>query len=251
MPWIMAGGAILGGLLGSRGSRQAGTTTTTNVTDLPEWQKPLVSGLINYTKQNWQGQGTPLLQPAQDEYLKTIQGGYLSPEANPWLKATYGQAAKDVTDAYTSAVQPRTDAMFNGPGSLAGNSAYAEMVARNQYGLGQNLQNLATNIYGGNYQQERGRQFGAASTAPGFTSQQYGAAYSPFSSYLDVVGRPFGTSGAQSQPYYTNPAAGALGGGLLGYQLGGMMQQNQPNNYNWLSQGSSTPYAGSYGWGNV
>lgn len=265
MSWANVAGAavgVVGGYMANKGSKQSGQVTTTGsqVTDVPEWQKPYIQALMNQaqSRQGQLGSGTPLLGPAQDEYMKTIQGGYLSPEANPYLRQTFDQAAQGVTDAYQNVVQPRTASAFFGPGSLQGNSAYAGTVGQQQIGLGRSLSDLATNIYGGNYQQERQRQFGAAGAAPGFTQQTYGAAFSPFSSYLDVIGRPFGTSGAssQSQPYFTNPAAGMIGGGLLGAQIGSQYRQpntptGQPYDYGWLSQGSSTPYAGGYGFGNV
>lgn len=97
----------------------------------------------------------------------TASGMYLSPDSNPWLQATYDRAARGVTDQYLNTTQPRTDAMFNRAGAFGpGNSAYAEIVARNNYGLGENLGNLATDIYGGNYNTERNRQFAAQGQLP-------------------------------------------------------------------------------------
>jgi len=210
-------GAAAGGLLGAfGGSKKAGVTET----GIPDWQKAFVMPGLQGAQQRLQaGSGTPLLDPAQQEMMKTMQGGYLSPGSNPFLDDTFNQASRAVTDAYKNTVQPRNDAMFFGPGSLAGNSAYQGQVARNQYGLGENLSNLATQIYGGNYQQERGRQFSATAGAPQFTSDYYGGAFSPYSEYMNVVGRPMG----QQQPYFQNQAGGLLGGALAGSQLGGMM----------------------------
>lgn len=214
-------GGIAGGLLGGFGGGGKAKSTT-SVTDIPAWQKPYVQQALQGAQGIYgQQQGTPLLAPAQAEYLKTIQGNYLDPSSNPFLKATFDQAARGVSDVYQNVTQPRTDSMFFGPGSMGGNTAYQNTVARNNYGFGQNLADLATQIYGGNYQQERNRQFGAVSGAPEFTSGQSQAAFSPASSYLDVVGRPFGSS--QSQPYFQNKGAGLLGGALAGMQFGGMM----------------------------
>lgn len=210
MPWIMAGGAVLGGLLGSKGGKQAGSTTTVN--DIPAWQKPYVQQAMGGAQQSYGS--NPLVGPAQQDYLKTIQGGYLDPSSNPYLKDTFNQAARGVSDVYQNVTQPRTDSMFFGPGSMGGNTAYMNTVARNNYGFGQNLSDLATQIYGGNYQQERNRQFSAVGNAP-----QY--AMAPASAYMDVVGRGMGSS--QTQPYFQNKTAGMLGGAMAGYQLGGMM----------------------------
>lgn len=255
MSWAAVAGAavgVVGGALMNKGSKQGGTVTTTgsNVTDVPEWQKPYIQSLLQQASQSGIGTGTPLLGPATAEYGRTITGGYLSPDSNPYLRQTFDSAAKGVTDAYSNVVQPRTDSMFFGPGSMGGNTAYGQQVQQNQVGLARGLSDLATNIYGGNYQQERQRQFGAAGAAPGFTQQGYSAAYSPYSSYLDVIGRPFGTSGANtaSQPYFTNPAAGAIGGGLLGYQIGSQYRQPQTD-YGWLgyTSGGANVGANAYG----
>lgn len=212
-------GALLSGLGG--GSKPAGETTSTTAPWGPQ-QPYILNAMSGATDQlNRMGTSTPLLQPAQSEIGKTISGAYLRPESNPYLDDTFKQASRAVTDAYLNVTQPRTDAMFFGPGSMGGNSAYSGQVARNQYGLGENLSNLATNIYGGNYSQERNRQFLAATGAPEFTSAYYRGGMAPYSAYSDVVGRGYG--GTTSQPYFTNPTAGLLGGALTGAALGKMI----------------------------
>lgn len=87
----------------------------------------------------------------------TMRGDYLSPASNPWLQATYNQGAQSLTDAYSTGTAAQTDAAAARAGALGG-SGYNQQTAMNQYGLGQNLANLATDIYGGNYQSERARQ---------------------------------------------------------------------------------------------
>ena len=213
-------GAGLGaglGMLGG-GSKPAGNITT--VQDIPEWQKPFVMQSLMGAQglYNSMDKSTPLLGPAQAEMGKTISGQYLMPGANPYLDATFNQAAKGVTDQYLNTVQPRTDALFNGPGSMGKNTAFQQMTARNQYGLGDNLSNLATNIYGGNYQTERGRQFGAAGAAPQFTNDQASAQFAPHNAYGALVSKPFGQS--QTSPYFDNKAGSIFGGALTGAAIG-------------------------------
>jgi hypothetical protein len=291
------GGGLLGsGLLGG-GAKQAGTVTT--VQDIPDWLKPYVmkniagaQGVMNnplfdptsilqkangiasnplydptqnlQNAQNVLNAGVapnPLVQQAQDEMSKTIAGQYLSPDSNPWLKSTYDQAAKAVSDSYLSTTQPKTDFMFGRTGNAFGdNSGYQETVARNQFGFGQNLNNLATDIYGGNYNNERNRQFSAAAGAPGFAqgaanAQQanVNAAFAPFANFAQIQGQSINNAFApltaqmslqgqginnafapftqmnelfpnvrsSSQPYFQNNTANALGGALMGSQLFG------------------------------
>ena len=209
-------GALLGGMGG--GSKPAGNITT--VQDIPEWQKPFVMQSLMGAQglYNSMDKSTPLLGPAQAEMGKTISGQYLMPGANPYLDATFNQAARGVTDQYLNVTQPRNDALFNGPGSLGKNTAYQQTVARNQYGLGENLSNLATNIYGGNYQTERGRQFGAAGAAPQFTNDQASAQFAPHNAYGALVSKPFGQS--QTSPYFDNKMGSIFGGALTGAALG-------------------------------
>jgi len=106
----------------------------------------------------------------------TLSGKYLDPSTNPWLTKTYNEAAKGVTDQYQTSIAPSLMAegelaTGGGPGALANSSAFNQTQWQNQYGLGQNLQNLATNIYGGNYQQERQNQLTAAGLGESLAGQ--------------------------------------------------------------------------------
>src|SRR5260221_2618408 len=118
------------------------------------------------------------LQNIQD----TIAGRYLDPASNPYLAGTYDAAARQVT--------PRVNSLFEAGGRYGSGA--------NQGVLGQNLADLASNIYGTNYQNERTRQLAAATGPIGNTV---------------------------TSPYFTNPLAGilsgALGGGALGNLFGG------------------------------
>lgn len=219
-----AGGlAALGGAAGLLGaSKEAGTTTT--VQDIPAWLKPYATGLIDSAQGQFQASQTPnpLIGQAQAEMEKTIGGGYLMPESNPYLRSTYDQAAKAVTDNYTSAVQPRNDALFAKAGAFGpANSAYRETVARNQFGLGENLGNLANNLYGGNYNTERNRQFGATTAGPDFATSATGSGFAPFNQYASLLK---GWGSQTSQPFYENKMGSALGGALTGYSIGSLFK---------------------------
>lgn len=189
--------------------------TSTSSTALPDWLKPYAlqflkaySGLafpggdlaqmpagMNQTvapmRPNQQ-LGLNMMQwataPAQDlanagvdQLRGTLAGDYLHPETNPYLKATYEAAAEPMTAAYQYATAPGTMAAAQRSGQMGG-SAYTELAALDRYNLGRNLSELATDIYGGNYERERARQSGAQAFIP----QSMASLYSPASNLLGV-----------------------------------------------------------------
>jgi hypothetical protein len=151
-------GTILGGYLGGTQGGSSPAGTTTTTT------------------------GQTLAPGALQNIIDTISGRFLDPTSNPYLSNTYDAAARQVT--------PRVNSIFEAGGRY-GSGAHQGV-------LGQNLSDLANNIYGTNYQNERTRQFAAATSPIGST---------------------------QTSPYFTNPLAGilsgALGGGALGNIFGG------------------------------
>lgn len=106
------------------------------------------------------GEGGRLADIGTGQLQQTMAGQYLTPESNPYLEQTYNAAARGVTDQYRQAVAPGLMAQAQQAG-VAGGSAAGEQDAYQRFQLGQNLSDLAAQIYGGNYQQERGRQIGA------------------------------------------------------------------------------------------
>lgn len=189
---------------------------------------------------------------AQGLNNSTIAGNYLSPDTNPYLKATYQAAADPVTASYMTATAPQTASAFARAGRY-GSGSYDNAVGQNERNLGYTLNNLATGIYGGNYQQERQNQLNAAGMAPGLNqasffnptqalmagnqeqqTQQAGLtnAYNQYMTnqmmpwqnaqmYQGLVGGNYGQSGTvsgttqQQTPYSSNPFSTGLGA-LLG-----------------------------------
>lgn len=259
-----AASAAVGSLL-NKGSQQAGTTTTT----ANPWagaQPYLNSGLQRaegiYTNQPQQiGQaqqmqtqraisGSPLDAAAQQNNLQTLQGNFLSPDSNPYLKGAVNTAMGDVRGQINSQFQ----------GDNYGNSAHQEW-------LGKGLMNAAAPIYAQNYQQERQRQLGAQALAPTLAGQDYAniaqlyqAGNIPMDQlqrYMQMAQGAGGLGGTSSSPYYTNPAAGALGGAVGGLGLynslggSGLFGNSSQGSAVGSSGMSSTPYFGSFGWGNT
>ncbi len=200
---LMALGAAGGGLLGGLGgSKQAGTVTTT--TDVPEWLKPFVMGFLDPAKQQFQqsvGAPSPVPGVAQDEILKTIRGDYLDPTLNPFLGKTFEEGAARIR----SSLSPAFGHM----------QAFGPNTAFNQ-ALGRSLSDFGTGLFGGNFQQERNRQFGATMGAPGFSSGVTESTFAPFNQYANLL-RGWGSQ--QQQPYFRNKGAEVLGGALTGGAL--------------------------------
>ena len=98
-------------------------------------------------------------QAGMGELQKTAEGGYIN--SNPYLDETFDRASRKVADAYKYGTAPQTAAAASRAGAMGG-SAYGELQDMQRYNLGENLGNLATDIYGGDYTAERNRQQQAA-----------------------------------------------------------------------------------------
>lgn len=193
-------------------------------------------------------QGSPVNLAAQTNAYNTLQGQYMSPESNPWLKQTVDTALGDV--------QSRVNSQFN-RGANFGGTAHQELLTRN---LGQ----TAADIYGQNYQQERGRQLQTQALAPtlaetdyrdlqaltgvgdvrrGLSQDYLNLANQVYGNYLgypqqqvDALGRAVqvGMGGGSTStstapnPYQSNPIAGAIGGAATGYGLAPMLGVSGP-----------------------
>lgn len=98
--------------------------------------------------------GSPVTQAAQDQVTSTLRGDYLN--ANPYLDATFEKAAQ--------ATRGALDTQYAGAGRdiVGGLSQRSDQLNR-----------LATDIYGGNYQAERGRQAAMLPFANSLANQDY------------------------------------------------------------------------------
>lgn len=191
--------------------------------------QPTFAGFSPTTETALQGleQGSPLVSSAQGMLQDTLEGKYLTPDSNPFLRQ-YG-------DALSGHIQDRVNAEFSKAGRY-GSGAHAGTTARE-------IGNTLSGLYGNAYSQERGRQFGAAPLAPGLgfsnINAQLGAGqmrdvkaqqevddpYNQIMRYLSIIrGVPQGTESFGKQTTKSTP--GALdwigtAGGLLG-SMGGM-----------------------------
>ena len=154
--------------------------------------------------------------------MDTLNGKYMN--SNPYLDQMFSGAADRITDAYRTGTAAHTDASFANSRNLGG-SAYQQMVGQNQTNLADSLGNLAANIYGNNYQQERANQLQAWNAAPQYGNQAYADA-----SQLFGVGQTLQDQAQQDKDFnyeqwlekqnlpYKNLAAMS---GVFGSNLGG------------------------------
>lgn len=112
------------------------------------------------------------LQGANSVNLATLEGKYLDPASNPWLKSTFDQAGDAVTRQYMTGTAPQTAGALAAQGRYA-SGAYSNLASGNQIQYGKTLNDLATNIYGGNYQTERDRQMNAVNQVPTLMQAKY------------------------------------------------------------------------------
>lgn len=238
-------GGVTGGMLGGFSDKIGGLfgTQTKEVGSLPKWLLPQFQGAATDARSLYQNaQFTPAsgatMQGAQELIdfnpagaqdalglaQRTMAGDYLSPDSNPWLKQTF--------DSGANAIQARLGSQFGGAGRFnSGAMAGA---------TGQSLTDLAGNIYGGNYQQERNRQMQAMGMAPmldqgvlaGTRAQLMGGgllddeAQREANFGWDNLDRYTGqltrlAAPSQVQQVSRNPLTGILGGAMGGYAMTG------------------------------
>ena len=99
--------------------------------------------------------GGGLRNPALDEARRVATGGDVG--RNPYLEDTYNRAANVVSQQFRENAVPGMDRAFLSQGRL-GSNAYANARNRTEDSYGRNLNDLATTVFGGAYEQDRNRQ---------------------------------------------------------------------------------------------
>lgn len=110
------------------------------------------------------------------ENLATLSGG-----PNPYLDQMSQAGTASITNEYRNATAPSEmiGALQSG---AAGGSEDVQARAKNEFGLGQNLANFNSQLYGGAYSQDRSNQLQAASQLP----QASTAAFAPGKEQLGI-----------------------------------------------------------------
>lgn len=183
---------------------------------------------------------TGMLQSLGGFTQDTLQGKYLN--SNPYLDEMYNRATRPLVRQFQEATMPGIQSMYSAGGRF-GSNAMANSANQAQDALGRSLGEAATDIYGQNYQQERGRQTQMAALAPqsyaaqlapgqalqgvgmqneAFNQMQENRPYDALNRYLQALQGGGGGTQTTTQPEYQNMLANLLGGGLGGAALGTM-----------------------------
>lgn len=168
--------------------------------------------------------------PAQQLTRNTASGNFLN--SNPYLDKMFDQASDAVTRQYTNTAIPAIRSNF---GMAGGYNRGSEAGATNNanYSLGQNLNNLATNIYGGNYANERQNMEMAQGRLGNIYDQGINTQFQAVGQSRDIANDPWrrlqqysSVIGSPQQPLTGqqrgNPFMSALGGAALGASIPGI-----------------------------
>ncbi len=213
--------------------------------------------MSSYTKQSLDATaqraayGSPLVDAAQGQLQKTINGEYLN--SNPYLQGAINAAVQPITNAFSSEVMPGIDSNFSAAGRYGSGLQGAAYNDANDT-LARNIGNVSTNMAYQNYGDERQRQIQSMFFAPQMAQQDYadlamlgqaGQGYDQYNQNLinsdiekwnylqnadwnylnDYIGLLNGATGGSSTTKAPgqapmSPITGALGGAMAGASLG-------------------------------
>lgn len=108
-----------------------------------------------------------------ESYMGDVLGGRFIGESNPYLDDKFQVMSDRISDQYKRIVAPTTATRFGAAGRM-GSPAYNKAMNMDQLNLTEGLGRLATDVYYGDYQQERDRMDRAMAAVPGFRGAQYG-----------------------------------------------------------------------------
>ena len=115
--------------------------------------------------------GSPMGNQGSKLASSTIQGDFVNPASNPYLGAYFNQGANDLTNSYLNATVPQLQGTSQQAG-MGNSTADALLHGQQMRQLGNSLQNLSTNIYGGAYNTERQNQNQMLNMIPQFAGME-------------------------------------------------------------------------------
>jgi len=113
--------------------------------------------------------GSDAMNQAAGQISRTAAGDYMKP--SPYLDETYQRATQSVGRKYADIVGGGITSRF-GSGGRSGSPSEMRALRGAGTDLGRELGGMATDIYGGAYDRERGRQFQAAGMLPSVAQAQ-------------------------------------------------------------------------------
>jgi len=181
----------------SNGERtQTGGSSTQSIRAPGFIEGPTADAVQGATRQ---AQGTLpesfITSQARDLAGQTVRGDFLDPSTNPFLQQTFNTGA--------DAIQNRLDSQFSGAGRNIGASIAPAKA---------DLSSFANQLFGGNFQNERDRQFNAMSQSSQFDPlNQFIERMGPLA---NIAGKEVNSTFSQEQEHKASPldrAASVLG----------------------------------------
>lgn len=114
--------------------------------------------------------GTDVGNAASNLATRTMGGEFMG--QNPYLDQMYGRAAQNVTRQFQRSVLPELESRFARAGRVPSGALQAGR-GEAMRSLAGELGGMATDIYGGAYETERGRQERAMGMAPSLSAMRY------------------------------------------------------------------------------
>ena len=133
-------------LMGSAYDQPAGNVATNAMTSYSPYT-------LAATKNLWDG------YRGMDQLNATTQGAYLN--SNPYLDSMFNAATRSVNTQYQNNVLPGVNATF-GSGGRTGSNAHQTALDMANQNYGNTISDMAANIYGQNYANERTNQLNSA-----------------------------------------------------------------------------------------
>lgn len=178
-------------------------------------------------------QGDPLVNAARGQQQNVIGGGMLN--SNPYIDQVAGNIGQRMGDAYATGTRAGTFSAFNNDGnSVLGKSAFGQTLGNQDRAFGDALGSTMSNLYMGNYNQERAAQDNASRASLGFGqfatnnaqnlynvgAQDWQRPYAQLGAYGQAINPSFGSQSSTTQNIQApNSWMAALGGGALGAGL--------------------------------
>lgn len=121
------------------------------------------------------GGRTPLSDAANPTLESTIRGDFLSPDSNPFLRASIDSAIRPIVQNFEEQVMPRLRSDFTRAGQRVqeeSSSPFDRAAAISSRGLADAVGDVSTRMSAANFESERARQQNAAQNAPAIEGQQ-------------------------------------------------------------------------------
>lgn len=112
--------------------------------------------------------GSTTMDNAENSLNQFISGG----NTNPYLDAMVKKAQTSVVDNFNNMTKPQVEAAMRNSGSF-GNSGYQQLMQTQQKAAGQQMSDIATQMYGNAYNADQGNRMQAIGMAPTFGNAPY------------------------------------------------------------------------------